>query len=127
MAKTRDQREAEWAEHFKADFLRDIATGADRRLPIYSQHGPARFAPVSEFLGECHKAAQALLLEACTAAANGEATSACLLLTRFAAEVAGEYGVTTAEAASLIADPDEDEREHSEAMARVQQFTRATA
>ncbi len=107
MANT-ERTEREWQEHFAGQFNDQVKAGTDGKLPIYGLHGRVRMVPVSEFLGECHSDAKALLFKACASAAAGDATMAAELLKSFTAEVASEYGVTTAEAAKLIADPDDD-------------------
>lgn len=104
----RERAEAEWAAHYAGQFAEAVAAGDDRKLPVYGVHGKVRFAAVSEFLGECHAAARALLFRAAMAAAQGDHAMASELLQSFAAEVAKEYGATTAEAVSLIAEPDEE-------------------
>lgn len=103
-----EQTESQWADHFAAQFRQAVARADDLKLPIYSASGKTRLEPVSTFLGECHRDAQALLFRACAAAARGDSTMAAELLVSFTNEVATEYGVTTAEAAKLIADPDDD-------------------
>lgn len=90
---------------YAAEFTAAVKAATDKPLPIYSvSTGKARMVPVSEFLGECHKAAQALLFKACAEAEQGNAVMAVSLLKAFTQEVASEYGVTTAEAVSLISD-----------------------
>ena len=94
------------AAPYAGQFAAHIAAGTDHALPVYGLHR-VRFVPVSEFLGEPHKAAQALLFRACHEAAAGNSLMAVELLKAFSKEVASEYGVTTAEAVALISDPDE--------------------
>lgn len=104
MKQVRATAEASEAKAYAKQFAEAIAAGADKPLPVYSLHGKVRFVPASEFLGECHKDAQALLFKACSEAAQGNSLMAVELLKAFTKEVATEYGVTTAEAASLVAD-----------------------
>jgi hypothetical protein len=91
------------------DFRALVASGQDKPLPIYLMDGTARMLPVSELLGEPHKDAQRLLLRACHEAEAGNAVMAVSLLKAFTQEMASQYGVSTAEALELIADPDDEE------------------
>jgi hypothetical protein len=90
---------------YAAELTALVAAGTDKPLPIYNvSTGLARMVPASEFLGECHKAAQGLLFRACAEAEKGNGVMAVSLLKAFTQEVAAEYGVTTAEAVELISD-----------------------
>ena len=90
---------------YARDFTASVAAGDDRKLPIYRVDGKLpRMVPVSEFLGECHKDAQALLFKACAAAFREDGAMALELLRSFVEEIAAEYGVTTNETVELISD-----------------------
>lgn len=90
---------------YAAEFAAAVKAGEDKALPsYYISTGLAKMVPVSEFLGEPHKAARALLFRACHEAAAGNSVMAVSLLQAFQQEVASEYGVTTAEAVALISD-----------------------
>lgn len=75
----------------KEAFVEGVTRGVDRPLPL-GVSTPRQW-PISTFLGECDKHAQALLFAACSAAMDDRSIEAAVKLKAFVDHVASQYAL----------------------------------